>query len=393
VADELRGRTFAFIQSLVRITLVATLVIAPVISALVGRHTFRLTNQVAVTYNGAAITFLIAAAVAMTVGVISYRTMDDRKGVPLVADLAAAVRGQPLSQTRQNGGLLISFEGGEGAGKSVQTAMLERRLAELGHDVVSTREPGGTTAGQQIRGLLLDSPVGFLAARTEALLYAADRAEHVETVIRPALARGAVVITDRFIDSSIAYQGAGRELPDDQVVRLSRWATNGLSPDLTFLLDVPPEVGLERAARDTGHDRLEVESLAFHKRVRQRFLDLAGTDKRRYVVIDATGAPEEIFNQIIARVEPLLPPPQHEPAAPVVEQAPEPTSPSPPVDDKVVAAPPPATLPSPKGRARSQAAKSNGAGERAASPSAEIVGELGENRASLIDELLGPPEG
>jgi dTMP kinase len=160
--------------------------------------------------------------------------------------------------------------------------------------------------GRQLRGLLLDRATGSLSARGEALLYAADRAEHVSTVISPALERGAIVVTDRYVDSSIAYQGAGRELPIEDVARLSRWATGGLRPDLTVVLDLPPEIGLRRAGQ-SGLDRLESETFEFHERVRKRYLELAAADPHHYAVINAAASPEEVAAAIRKRIESLLP--------------------------------------------------------------------------------------
>ncbi|HEV8529567.1 MAG TPA: dTMP kinase [Actinomycetes bacterium] len=305
VSDELRGRTFAFLQSLVRITLVAVLGLAPLVSGAIGRHHFELTANVAVTYNGAAITLFLAGLGASVFGLIAYHQMDDRRGVPLLADLVAAIRAEPRSARPPNC-LFIALEGGEGAGKSTQAKLLGDWLRSAGHHVVVTHEPGATVVGRQLRGLLLDRATGSLSARSEALLYAADRAEHVSTVIVPALERGAIVVTDRYVDSSIAYQGAGRELPIEDVARLSRWATGGLRPDLTVVLDLPPEIGLRRAGQ-SGLDRLESETFEFHERVRKRYLELAAADPRHYVVINAVASPEEVAAAIRERIESLLP--------------------------------------------------------------------------------------
>jgi dTMP kinase len=305
VSDELRGRTFAFLQSLVRITLVAVLGLAPLVSGAIGRHHFELTANVAVTYNGAAITLFLAGLGASVFGLIAYHQMDDRRGVPLLADLVAAVRAESRA-TRPPNCLFIALEGGEGAGKSTQAKLLGDWLRSAGHQVVVTREPGATVVGRQLRGLLLDRATGSLSARGEALLYAADRAEHVSTVIIPALERGAIVVTDRYVDSSIAYQGAGRELPIEDVARLSRWATGGLRPDLTVVLDLPPEIGLRRAGQ-SGLDRLESETFEFHERVRKRYLELAAADPHHYAVINAAASPEEVAAAIRKRIESLLP--------------------------------------------------------------------------------------
>lgn len=200
-------------------------------------------------------------------------------------------------------GLFIAFEGGEGVGKSTQVARLQAYCEGLGIAVVRTREPGGTAVGAAIRALLLDPATGVLDDRTEALLYAADRAEHVATLIEPSLQRGDFVISDRYIDSSLAYQGAGRSLAVDEVATLSAWATGGLLPDLTVLLDLDPEQGLARFA---GADRLEAEGLAFHRRVRRAFLDLAQRDADRYVVIDAAADADDVERRIAERVDALL---------------------------------------------------------------------------------------
>jgi dTMP kinase len=181
-------------------------------------------------------------------------------------------------------GLFIAFEGGEGVGKSTQIALASQWLRGLGRDVLETREPGGTPLGQELRRLVLD-PDGHVTPRAETLLYAADRAHHVDTVILPALAAGRVVLTDRYVDSTLAYQGAGRGLDDARVI--TEWATGGLLPDLTVLLDLDPRTGLERAGARSSPDRLEATALAFHLAVREGFLALAAQAPERYVVIDA----------------------------------------------------------------------------------------------------------
>jgi dTMP kinase len=179
-------------------------------------------------------------------------------------------------------------------------------LTAEGHRVRATREPGGTPSGAAIRGIVLDHAHSALSARAEALLYAADRAQHVHEVIRPALDAGEIVLTDRFVDSSLAYQGAGRAIPLDDVRMLSGWATEGLRPDLTVLLDLPPEDGLARARGRAAADRLESESLGFHRRVRQTFLALAEADAGRYLVLDARRGPDELATEIRRRVMELL---------------------------------------------------------------------------------------
>lgn len=194
-------------------------------------------------------------------------------------------------------GLFVAFEGGEGVGKSTQIARAAAWLREQGRAVVHTREPGGTDLGSEVRRLLL-APEARLTARAEALLYAADRAQHVETVIRPALAQGQVVLTDRYVDSTLAYQGAGRGLSVEQARVITDWATGGLLPDLTVLLDLDPRAGLRRAVERGRLDRLESADLAFHEAVRAGFVALAGQDTHRYVVIDAGLDVEAIAQQV-----------------------------------------------------------------------------------------------
>jgi dTMP kinase len=199
--------------------------------------------------------------------------------------------------------LFVAFEGGEGVGKSTQIAMAGEWLRGLGHQVVATREPGGTPLGAELRRLLLD-PAGHVTPRAEALLYAADRAQHVESVIRPALAAGQVVLTDRYVDSTLAYQGAGRGLDDTRVV--TGWATGGLLPDLTVLLDLDPSVGLRRAGARATPDRLEAASLAFHEAVRAGFLALAAEAPQRYAVLDAADEPAAVAAAVRAAIEARL---------------------------------------------------------------------------------------
>ena len=208
---------------------------------------------------------------------------------------------QPLPSSSSSG-LFIALEGGDGAGKSTQGQLLRVWLEGMGHTVVMTREPGGTEFGRTVRELVLHGD--HVAPRAEALLFAADRAHHVETLIRPALARGEVVITDRYMDSSIAYQGAGRDLGVDEVRELNVWATGGLVPALTILVDLPAEVG--RARRGGVHDRLEAEADDFHGAVRKHFLALAGADPDRYLVVDGELPAEEIHELIRVRVAIML---------------------------------------------------------------------------------------
>ncbi len=203
-------------------------------------------------------------------------------------------------------GLFITLEGGDGSGKSTQAADLEAWLTTQGREVVRTREPGGTDVGVEIREIVLHHR-GEIAPRAEALLYAADRAHHIATKVRPALERGDVVIQDRFIDSSIAYQGAGRDLGIDEVRDLSMWATGGLMPDLTILLDLDEDAArLRLDSARTRFDRLESEAASFHRRVRQVYLELAAADPARFLVLDAGNTVEALAESIRSRVLTLL---------------------------------------------------------------------------------------
>jgi dTMP kinase len=198
----------------------------------------------------------------------------------------------------------IAFEGGEGVGKSTQIGLLAQTLRAAGHTVRTTFEPGDTPLGAQLRRLLLDPSAPAVSPRAEALLYAADRAHHVDSVLRPALAAGEIVITDRYVDSTLAYQGVGRSL--DGARQVTEWAAGGLVPDLTVVLDLDPEVGLARARSRSSPDRLEATSLDFHRAVRQAFLDLAAADPSRYLVLDAAARVDELAASIAAAVGRLL---------------------------------------------------------------------------------------
>jgi dTMP kinase len=200
-------------------------------------------------------------------------------------------------------GVFVCFEGGEGSGKSTQSRLLADRLRDAGRDVLLTFEPGDTPVGKEIRRIVLDPATGHLTDHTEALLYAADKAEHVEKVVTPALDRGAVVITDRYVDTALAYQGVGRGLDAAELEHVLRWATGDLRPHLTVVLDVDPEHGL---GRFEGRDRIEIESLEVHRRARDAFLAIAAADPDHYLVLDADGAVDEIATAVHDRLSPLL---------------------------------------------------------------------------------------
>ena len=198
-------------------------------------------------------------------------------------------------------GCFIVFEGGDGAGKSTQVALLREALERAGHAVTVTRQPGGTPLGQQIRDLVLHGE--HVAPRAEALLFAADKAHHVDMLIRPALQRGEVVISDRYTDSSVAYQGAGRDLGAQEVHDLNMWAVQDLVPDLTVVVDISAEEGRRR--RGEVHDRLESEEDAFHEAIRQHFLSMARGNPERYLIVDGTQPPEQIHAEVMNRLEKL----------------------------------------------------------------------------------------
>ncbi|WP_292788327.1 MULTISPECIES: dTMP kinase [unclassified Microbacterium] len=203
-------------------------------------------------------------------------------------------------------GFWITLEGGDGSGKTTQSNLLAIWLEQSGRTVVRTREPGGSEVGQLIRDIVLHHR-GDIAPRAEALLYAADRAHHVATVVRPALARGEIVLQDRYLDSSVAYQGAGRVLDAAEIRDLSLWAAEGALPDLTVLLDLDPAMARTRLdSADKPFDRLEAEKEAFHARVRDAYLELARAEPARFLVIDAAASPERIAERIRARVSALF---------------------------------------------------------------------------------------
>jgi dTMP kinase len=304
VSDELRGRTFAFVYNLMRLVLLVMVVAAPAIAGVIGPHAITIADS-QVRLDGVTLTLFGAGLFAVALGFVCYRLMDDRPDVPLWVDVASAVRRhRPQLGRGTLAGLFVVFEGGEGAGKSTQVRRLAAAVAALGHEVVVSFEPGATPTGARLREILLDRDTAGLAPVSEALLYAADRAQNVAAVVRPALDRGAVVVSDRYVDSSIAYQSGGRRLPESDVRRMSALATSGLRPDLTVLLDLPPEVGLARLSGPG--DRIEAEELEFHRRVCRTFLALASQSRRRYLVVDATTSADRIHEVVMARTLQLL---------------------------------------------------------------------------------------
>lgn len=303
--DYRKPRTTEHLHAVVRVAIALGALIAPLVAALIGPH--RLENgKFVFAHGGAAFTLMLVGALLLPVAALVLAKVDDRAGVPLRHDLRDALLGgdDPVQEPTANG-FFIALEGGDGAGKSTQAEALAEWIRAKGHEVVLTREPGATPVGKRLRSILLDVSSAGLSHRAEALLYAADRAEHVDTVVRPALERGAVVISDRYIDSSVAYQGAGRDLSPTEVARINRWATAGLVPHLTVLLDVEPEAARERFTE--APDRLESEPAEFHARVRAGFLTLAAADPGRYLVVDAGQEPESVTTVIRARLDTVLP--------------------------------------------------------------------------------------
>ena len=303
-------------------------------------------------------------------------------------------------------GVFITFEGGDGSGKSTQIQSVRDWFESRGREVIVTREPGGTELGTEIRRLVQNGPED-VDARTEALLYAADRAYHVATVIGPALERGAVVLGDRYIDSSLAYQGAARSLGVDEIASLSAWATQGLYPSLTFLLDLPPEVGARR--RTDAPDRMERESMDFHERVRHQYLRLADAEPDRIVVIDAVGTVDEVFSEIrgvlverfeggVATIDEAVDAPAGAPAPEesaasaesFVPERPAPSAPEAAHEHPASSVPEAATerpAPSAPEAATEASAPRTGSGEqRSSRKPATMVGALGESQGALWDE-------
>jgi len=204
--------------------------------------------------------------------------------------------------------MFITFEGGEGAGKSTAIKRIVEKLTSEGYEIILTREPGGTPIAEEIRNVILDKKNTAMDPRTEALLYAASRRQHLVEKVIPALKEGKLVLCDRFIDSSLAYQGGAREIGIDNVYNMNLFATEGMLPDLTILFDIKPEVGLARIAANSQREvnRLDVEKLAFHNKVRDSFHELAKRFPERFVIIDASKGPDEVFEESYKAIEDRL---------------------------------------------------------------------------------------
>lgn len=311
------ARPVAYLRSVAIAAALVALVAVPLIAGALGAHRIELGGGV-YDFAGSGAALLIAAVVALVCGLPAYRRLDDRRGIPLVPDLRAALHGEiytppqaaaePAQQpARRERGVFIAFEGGEGAGKTTQARLAAIWLRDHGYDVVTTHEPGATKIGMRLRAMLLDRDTTGLSDRAETLLYAADRADHIANVIRPAMERGAIVVSDRYVDSSLAYQGFGRQQPVEDIARVNAWATGGLVPDLTVLLEIPPEAGLRRLPAPA--DRIESEPRDFHERVRAGFRALAEADPDRYLVLDASRPQSELSREIQYRIREILPDP------------------------------------------------------------------------------------
>jgi dTMP kinase len=293
--DEMRGRTFSSAYTVIRIGTLIGLGIFPLVAGAVGDHRVPLPGSLGtLLLPGSRITLWVAGLVAVGGGLLSMRAIGHR------------TRGEPVA----GGGRFIVFEGGEGSGKSTQMTAFSQWLEAQGHDVVTTREPGGTAIGNRIRDVLLDRKSAEMDRRTEALLYAADRAQHVAEVIGPALRAGKIVVSDRFLDSSLAYQGAGRALGVNEILSISEWATGSLLPDLVFYLRVDASSGLGRAG--DVPDRIEEESIEFHNRVAAAYLELAKRWPGRFAIIDASKSKAEVHRAVIEEYEKRLPAPVRE---------------------------------------------------------------------------------
>lgn len=286
---ELRGRGSAAINSVVRLAIVGAAAVAPALTKLIDQAApgpMTIFDQ-SIEIRGIRVSMWIGGLVILGAGVVTTKAIGVRR------------HQRPVGQ-----GMFVVFEGGEGSGKTTQMELLRRHLAARGHRVVVTAEPGGTAIGKKLRELLLDPANSALSDKAEALLYAADRAQHVDELIRPALEEGAIVICDRYIDSSIAYQGLVRGLGADQIRSISRWGTGALFPDVVFLLDYEASLGLERAGDKP--DRIEQEGVEFHRQVREAYRLLADRHANRFLIIDASKTPQQIAAEVSRKVDAML---------------------------------------------------------------------------------------
>jgi dTMP kinase len=291
VTDEFRGRTFGSLTVLSRLGLFLSLTVFPIIASAIGEHDVTILDR-RIDLSGTRAALALAGLGAVLAGAFTRRGLRRfRVTRPQPLRLVPKLKRAPAA------GLFVAFEGVEGAGKGTQIRLAQEWLEEQGADVLVTREPGGTEVGEQLRKVLLGHETGHLEPKTEALLFAASRAQLVMTVIRPALAEGKVVIADRYIDSSVAYQGWARGLGEQDVLTLNVWATQGLFPDLVILLHLEPEAGLLRSLEEP--DRIEMEGGDFHAKVADAYLRIAEEHPERFVVVDADGPPEQVHDKVV----------------------------------------------------------------------------------------------
>ncbi len=298
VEDEFRGRTFGALTVLSRLGLFLSLAAFPVLAGIVGSREVLIADQ-RFDLSGTRVALWVAGAMVVGATLFTQRGLS-RYRISRPQPLALV----PKLKRAPSNGLFIAFEGVEGSGKGTQIRLAKEYLESRDVDVLVTREPGGTVLGEKLREMLLDHDTGAVEARTEALLFAASRSQHVTSVIRPALAEGKVVICDRYIDSSLAYQGSARGVGEQDILTLNVWATQGLFPDLTILLHLEPEVGLLRSLEEP--DRIEMEGGEFHAKVADAYLKIAEEHPERFIVIDADDTPERVHQQVVEALKRVL---------------------------------------------------------------------------------------
>jgi dTMP kinase len=290
IADEIRGRTFATLTVLSRLGLFLSLAGFPILAGALGNHTIEIGGN-SIDLAGTRLALWAGAGIGLLASVLTRRGLARTRLAqhhPLTL--------QPRLRKVERRGAFVAFEGVEGSGKGTQIQLARDYLESQGFEVLVTREPGGTELGERLRDALLESNIGTIEPRAEALLFSAARAQHVASVIRPALEDGKVVLCDRYIDSSLAYQGAARGLGEPDVLSLNVWATQGLFPDLVILLDVEPEAGLARAGED--RDRIEAEDDTFHAKVADAYTHIAEEHPERVVIVDASGPPPKVHERV-----------------------------------------------------------------------------------------------
>lgn len=298
VTDEFRGRTFGSLTVLSRLGLFLSLTLFPTLAGVIGEHSLTLGDRT-IDLSGTRAALMVAGVGAILAGVVTRRGLRRfRVSRPQPLGLVPKLKRPPSA------GLFVAFEGVEGSGKGTQIRLAKEWLEEQGVDVLVTREPGGTAVGEELRRMLLDHQTGHLEPKTEALMFAASRAQHVTNVIRPGLAEGKVVICDRYIDSSVAYQGWARGLGEQDVLTLNVWATQGLFPDLVILLHLEPEAGLLRSLEEP--DRIEMEGADFHAKVADAYLRIAEEHPERFVVLDADDTPEKVHERVVEALQRVL---------------------------------------------------------------------------------------